>query len=261
MSNIKLRLDGDPNNITLEAFITAVNGWFKLLKDVDTGISKLADGSLEWLVSNLYMGSLVVEATPVSKIEDKNYAPEVINTTINGLIKLEEDGLTPPYVTPSGLKTVRSMLKLIGNKGVYGIGIQNGAEKVILTARSSANVDQLLKIKRTSIGSVEGSLEEISIHQKKPRYVIYHHLTRKAVTCNFDREALEEIKDALGERVIVSGVVYYNAKNEPVRVEQSNLQKMKPKNKIPSIADISGSDPYFTGDFSTEDYIRSIRSE
>jgi hypothetical protein len=109
-----------------------------------------------------------------------------------------------------------------------------------------------------SIGSVEGRLEMVSIHHR-PRFTVYHSRTNKAVRCDFAHEDLGTITAALGRRVVVSGVVHSNAKGEPLRVDVERIALVGREEEPPSTASLAGSDPSFTGDVSTKEYIRSIR--
>lgn len=113
--------------------------------------------------------------------------------------------------------------------------------------------------RQRSVGSVEGRLAMISI-QGRSRFIVYHALTHKAVTCKFEAEKwLTKVKDALGRRVSVQGIVHFNAKREPVRVDVESLRILREKDELPTIAELSGSQPDLTGDSPTDEFIRSIR--
>jgi hypothetical protein len=261
MAGLLLRIEGEPKSITMSAFLIAVNNWVKVLADLDSGISGYPKGSLEWVVTDLATGSLQVAVASRSKLEDVDFGTEVERAQIVGLRLLENEGLTPPYMTEAGIQSAKRMLKLIGNQGVTGLRIVNPSDKeeVQLSARASAHIDQLLPVRQHSIGSVEGKLEMISVHGSKPQFLVYHHRTHKAVRCIFEEGMLDEVKDALGHRVIASGEVLLNAKDEPVRLKLERLRRLRSENELPSIAMITGIDPNFTGDLTTSDYLRSIR--
>jgi len=244
----------------MEAFVAALANWLKMLGAFDSAISGIAKGSLDWVVSDLAMGSLRVQAEARSRLEDKNYGPDVVSVSITGLRVLEYEGRTPPYLSEVGLKSATRLLKLIGNEGVTGIRMANHTESVELSARASAHVDQLLPIRRHALGSVEGKLELISVHGPKPRFNVYQRGTHKAVSCVFPETMLNESIEALGRRVIAIGVVYYNAKNEPVRLVVERLRVLRRESELPSIEAIGGSDPDFTGGVSTAEYLRSMRN-
>ncbi|MCJ7509957.1 MAG: hypothetical protein MUP14_03605 [Dehalococcoidia bacterium] len=260
MATLALRISGEPRNITVRGFLSALDSWLKILGDLDSAISGEPQGSLDWFVVGLSTGSLAVEVESRSKLEDKNVGPEVAGAFITGLEHIERQGTSPAYLSETGMQRMRHLLRLIGREGAAGITVTHLSQTVEVSARASANIDQLMRVQQRSIGSVEGKLETISIHGRA-RFVVYHGLTRKAVTCKFDPGRwLNKVKDALGHRVNVSGMVHYNAKSEPLRVELEEIRILREKGELPSTAEISGSDPHFTGDMSTEGYIGSIRA-
>ena len=119
--------------------------------------------------------------------------------------------------------------------------------------------NQLIGYSYKSFGSVEGTLEMISIH-KPARFNVYHSITLHAVRCNLKEEAIEKVREALGRRVVVSGLVSYNTKHEPKRVEVEELEIIPREDELPTIDEFIGSDPSYIGEMTTEEYIRSIRS-
>jgi len=73
---------------------------------------------------------------------------------------------------------------------------------------------------------------------------------------------MEKVKKFLGARVQVSGIVSRNEKGEPVRVlleKETDLKIFGFDLKILPFKKLGGSDPDFTGDLSTEEFIRKIR--
>jgi hypothetical protein len=259
MATLHLQLQGEPRGITIDAFVTAVTNWFKVVTDIDTAISGQPGGSLEWVVANLATGSLVVEAESHSKLPNQNYDTEVVRAAITGLRRLEEEGLTPQYLSPKGLKSAKQLLRLIGTQGIEGIRIANHAESVELTANAAGYVAELLPVRYTIIGSVEGRLEAISIHEKEPRCTVYRDFTNQAVTCLFPRDMLNEVKDGLGKRVVAMGEVDMNGRHEPVTVHLERLRILDNEEELPGIGDIGGTDPRFTGGIESSAYMRSMR--
>jgi len=259
MATLRFQLEGEPHGITVDAFVGAVTDWFKVLTDIDTAISGQSGGSLQWVVANLATGSLVLDAESRSKLPDRNYDTEVVRAAIAGLRRLEQEGLTPPYLSPKGIRSARQLLKLIGTQGIEGIRISNHTDSVELTAKAATSVSELLPVRYSLVGSVEGRLEGISIHEKEPRCIVYRDSTNQAVTCLFRRDMLNEVKEGLGRRVVVIGVVDMNGRHEPVTVHLDRLRILGSEEELPGIGDIGGSDPNFTGGMESSAYVRSMR--
>lgn len=259
MATLLLEVRGDPRNITLRGFLLALEKWVKVLADLDSAISGEPQGSLDWFVADLSTGSLAVELESRSRLEDKNYGPEVADAFVTGVEHIEREGISPPYLSETGMQSMRQLVRLIGREGTSGLMVRHLSQEVELSARASENIDQLMRIQQRSIGSVEGKLETISVHGK-PKFIVYDDLTRKAVTCKFESERwLEKVKEALGRRVNVAGVVHYNAKGEPLRVQLEDLRFLRRQEELPATSEIGGIDRDFTRDLTTEEYMRRIR--
>jgi hypothetical protein len=260
MATLRLEITGEPRNITVRGFVSAVENWMKVLDDLDSAISHEPQGSLDWFVVDLCVGSLAVEVESRSKLEEKNVGPEVADAFLTGVQQIEQAEASPPYLSEAGMQRMRQLVRLVGREGTAGFAVTHLGRTVEVSARASANIDQFIRVQQRSIGSVEGRLETISVHGRKPKFIVYHGLTHKAITCKFQgTEWLERAKDALGHRVNVLGEVHYNIKAEPLRVEPEELRILKERDELPTTAEISGSDRDFTGDLSTEEYLRRVR--
>ena len=158
------------------------------------------------------------------------------------------------------MQKMRQLVRLVGREGTSGFEVTHLQQTIEISGRASANIDQLIRVQQHSIGSVEGRLETISIHGRRPRFIVYDALTRKAITCKFHTEPwLDKVKDALGHRVNASGEVHYNIKGEPLRVELQGLRILREKHELPTTARLSGSAPHLTGDETTDEYLRRVR--
>lgn len=261
MAKLRFQVKGEIGNITLRGFLFAVESAFGMLVDYDIAISGESRGSLDWVITNVSTGSLWIETESRSRIEGRNVGPEVASMFVKGWSQIERAGITPPYLSERGMKKAKQLVRLIGREGTTGFLVTDLLDTVEITPQASAHIDQLLNVRQRSIGAVEGRLETISIHGR-PRFIIYHSRTRKAVTCVVPADQLAKMikTDMLGHRVSASGVVNSNIKGEPMRVDAESIRVLRREDELPSTESLGGSDPYFTGDMSTEEYIRSIRS-
>ena len=58
---------------------------------------------------------------------------------------------------------------------------------------------------------------------------------------------------------MVLGRISVNVKNEPLRVSVASIRVLGAGKRLPSAAELTGSDPFFVGDMTTDEYIRGIR--
>lgn len=260
MTTMRLKLEGPGKSIAADALSTAVRSWLNVIENVDAAVSGQGKITLKWYIDDLSTGSVNVALRAESLLENHNFGNEVVHEAIRGMHMLETKGLTPPYLTYTGIKAAKGLVKLIGRKGVSGISLSGEGEETELSKAAANSIDQLTKVRRRSIGSVEGKLEMISVHRRHEA-TVYHAHTHKAVRCRFPETMLEDVKAALGQRVIAAGEVQWNAKNEPVTIMVSSIRPLRPQIKLPSIEDLSGAWSDAFGDMDSVSYVRSMRDE
>lgn len=250
--------------IPLPTFTAAVDDLCDILAQLDVSIS--GKEHLQWGISRNTRSKdkSTLEAVPrLFKGHDiaDNQVHRIIPAFLNGIRLINKKPMRPEYFTDGALDSAKE-LATIQNGDVSRVrilGSINGrmSKPVPISHKMVTNVDELIGPFYSTIGSVEGTLDTVSLH-RSPRIFVYHSITRKAVRCKFPMEMLEDVRRALGRRVIVSGIVQYNRQGEPIRVDMDSLRVMGAED-LPSTQDLSGSDEAFTGAMSTAEYIRSIR--
>jgi hypothetical protein len=261
MAELTLTIQGTPGTVSLRAFLRAFESELQILSDLDSAISGKVQGSVEWVVTDLRLGSLAATVKPISRDDTLNVGPRVVQVFADGMRVIERDGYTPAYFSEESMRSARTLLKLIGRNGVSGYEIRTATARVTLTAQATVNVERLVPILARSVGSVEGRLEMVSLHSK-PRFVVYHGFNRKAVTCKFNPEKwLEPVKAALGRRVNVSGLIGFNAKGEPQKIEIDDLRVLRQNSELPRAGDLHGLVRDLTGDLSTKEYLDEVRGD
>jgi hypothetical protein len=268
MARLRFEIKGEPDSVSLETYAQATHQVIGILRELDTAISRHSSGTLNWYVSRLNNnGTLLLEVLSKQRqakrkrAEVPDFAPEVAASFVTGLENIECHGTSPPYLTDTGMRKVQGMVSLIHKNGAKGFvaSIPEVQRSVEVSDKASKTISELLPVKTEAVGSVEGRLEAISIHGGK-KFVIYHSISKKAVNCRFEQEGImEKVIQSLGSRVIVSGEIFSNAKGEPVKVAVSDFGLIEGTGRLPTVAELTGSDPDFTGGLTTEEYIRSIR--
>lgn len=260
MARLRLYIDGEAGQVPFGSFIELMNNSLAILRDLDSAISSDPTGTLEWVVTELNLGSASVGIQSRNTKPPKDHGREVATRFVGGLEQIEEKGTTPPYFSDFDLRKAQGLARLLERNGaqVFRAIDVDDERTAEITRRTSVNAAQLMAPKHRSIGSVTGRLEMISV-RRGPRFSVYEALTRRAVNCRFKEEMLELVKDALGRRVIASGIIHYNYKGEPIRVELEDLRILPREEELPSPDEILGMAPDFTGDSTTEEFIRRIR--
>ena len=131
-----------------------------------------------------------------------------------------------------------------------------------LTTESEHQIQQIVGVHHKGIGSIEGRIEIVSIRQGGRRFNLYHAISQRAIRCNLPEEIEADVFKAAEKRrrVVASGIISYNVKGEPLSLlVRRPIRFLKYEDELPTVENMLGVSEDITGDFSTEDYIRSIR--
>jgi hypothetical protein len=267
VSPIQLSIEGKSGHIDVRALTIALSNFVAYLNDIDRGLSGNSRGTLDWVITDMKMGSdLKCQLSPVARETDRDFGSQVTALGVEGLGKVESESGTPAYLSLEGMNQLRNMIGVIGRFGVTGLHIADKERETILSPRSAASITELIRPRRRSLGSIEGVLEMISVH-KKPHFTLYSSVTKKAVSCNFvESEFLEQVKDSLGHRVTVSGNIHSNAKGEPLFVNVEKIRHLRSLQELSAELGLEreeltlrGMEPSFTNGASSEAYLDSWR--
>jgi hypothetical protein len=134
----------------------------------------------------------------------------------------------PEGFTDAALRALRRAAYLSGPKLRITLSSGQGeGEAVPLDAALVAQIDSWLAGQRNAIGSVEGKLEVISVHNRL-RFTLYGGRGER-IECLFQETLLPQVKSALGERVCIRGRVHYRKDGVPATVEAQRLHLMRPR--------------------------------
>jgi len=259
---LHITIEGKLGQIPFNTLATMARNSCDILEELDNVISEKSGGTMEWFISDISTeASLTVAIEPKPKLKDvEDYSGKVAELFVDGWAHIQKEHTTPPYFSDYGLRKTHNIVKTLRKNGAKAIKVEDIERKAtgLLKADVANPLKKLFSIRYQEIGSVEGTLEVISVHGS-PRITIYHSITRRSVNCKFIPELLEVAKAGLGNRVIVYGTVYFNYVHEPIKVDADRIETMPQEGKLPTTKDLHGLVSDFTGDMKTEDYIRSLR--
>ena len=261
MAQLVFKVEGKPETISLDSFLTIIDNSFRALKDLDSAISSEPNGSLDWLITGLAVSSLAVAVKSKAKDPEKDYGEKVADWYLNGIETIRREEITPPYFSDNSLRLLQNVARTLKKNGADALAVVEPISRraAELSIGIEKTISQLRGASYKSYGSVEGTLEMISIH-RQPRFNIYHTISLRAVRCSLPDELMDKVVNALGRRVVASGLITYNAKDELTSVAVEELEVIAREDELPTIDEFIGSDRDFTGDMSTGEYIRSTRN-
>lgn len=260
-ATIRLHLEGPQGAIDFDTFVRAMERTLLVLRDVDRVISGRPGGAVRWKVAD--MGTASIDAVLRAEARSRKLAAfpvRVAAGSVEAFSVAEAGEMLPPYLSDKGLTHLEKLANGLGRDGATGLGVtfvERDAHAHV-TNEVRERMQKLRVPAVHAIGSVTGMLEAISLHGK-PKYSVYDAVTRRAVSSMFTETELEHVKQALGKRVNVAGVIYRNARGQPLRVERAKLTILPAGDELPSVRDFVGSDPAFTGDLTTDEYVRRLR--
>ena len=224
-----------PIGISVADFSTVMASINGLYKEVgkDLGATDVTD----LMVSRHREGSLVIECKPaLVEHADPSEAARVSKVVLDGLEQLTK-GERPIGFTNAALRHVSRISRVaISDDSAVIVGGSGRSIKCSLTLDSTVN--RLVELRTKSWGSVEGKIQMISLRGTY-RFNIYEVLTDERIACNIDDNLLEEVKEALGNRVVVYGEIHKKGGEfEYVKVEK--IHRRPPPDKLPGFADIYG---------------------
>jgi hypothetical protein len=238
---IGLSLGGDA--IPIETFIAAARSLRELLSELDISIS--GSRNLEWVISDLSVGSANLAVSPLLLTKNSlDCGTEIIASALTGIALIEKQAEWPEHFTDEALLKAREIVCLINGHvekiAVFGNPGQGQTQRIPITQHTAANVDQLIGTNTFALGSVEGTLETLSIHGGAS-FNIYDLITLRRVRCLCDRETLDELSsDRLGQHLLVEGEVKYNFQGFPISIKVAKYRIFDPKKKLPQPKDIRG---------------------
>lgn len=110
-----------------------------------------------------------------------------------------------------------------------------------------------------SIGEIEGILKTVTVNGQ-PHCAVRDAVSDHAVRCYFEKEQLEATKNALGQRVLVHGIVHRDPHGRPttlMKIDQLRLIGSVGKESS-SVRDLAGT---YSGFGNVDDFLKEVRGE
>ncbi|MBA7503554.1 hypothetical protein ES706_02165 [subsurface metagenome] len=258
--SITLRLTGDPENVPALAFLEAIRSFLNILVEVDVAVSARPRGSLKWLVTELSSSIPAITLMPKSIAKDLDVSADVIRATADGLETLERETVRPAHFSDAALESAGRMVSLIG-RGISRVTIFTAYRlETRVTQHVAANVDEIMRGLGKALGTVEGTIEMVTIHERR-YFNLYEALTRQAIPCYFQPELFEMVKDALGKRVGVYGEIRTTRAGQVTSITAKEVTVFPPREKLPQTDDVVGILADMTRGLDIEEYIKRLHGD
>ncbi len=200
-----------------------------------------------WILTELGLGSVNLAVAPLGLNGESRAATTAV---FAGLRQVEEVADRPAFFSERALRLVGSLAKLSRKKGLE---VTAFGESVHVTEKSSSHVSEILSMKRQHLGSIIGYLDVVSVHNGV-RVTVYGQ-QGEVVPCTLSEAMLDEAKELLGKRVLVTGTLSVNAAGNPLRMTAADIFQMPPRESIKPLSALYASEPDITGGLSSAEFL------
>jgi hypothetical protein len=233
--SITLIISGE---VTVSRLLAAGESILKILREVEHGlVGRRGKDPVRWIVSGAkkssplelrFTGQMVNPRDPVALV------PETVETVVAGIRAIARRAHRPRYFTDTALEEAKTLANLAS------ISLKNGAARPASLSRKVAeHIDELIGPKISSVGTVVGRLEGLTIHGKK-LLVVYEQLTGRRVNCVFPDHMLEQALRGFNNRVSVYGTIHSRATGEKLSVDVEEMEIFPPDSALPKAEDVRG---------------------
>lgn len=248
MTQIRLELLGEQGQIAADSLITTLQRTLGVLHELDR-TSRGADNRRgRWRILEVWNGSIGLALEPSTDVH-----PEVPIRLLDGLAVLERRPELPPWFSESAIENVQRMGKVLRDPGVSGIGLSaitasGSATEARVTQEIVEHAAEAFQGADEASGSVAGVLDVVNLRRGQRTVSLYDAEERHAVRCAFPEDLLETVRQYLGRQVRAAGIVTRNRVGQIASVKVESLDRIEDEASVPSVAELTGIAPWFTGD-------------
>jgi len=278
---LKIEVTGKTDAIPVDSFLELISNTLAVLQDLDASISQSENASLEWEIVGASLSSPLVLTVKGKSDIGIDIGGDVIRAYLSGVDEIEKGSPEPPpYFTENALRKTRDLMRVL-NDGIKKVAFSTPkSEPVVPSRKAIDNVTVILEAqaeednsnvvelrahshaRKEEKATISGTLETVTVHGSKPKFVIYDPLTNSRIDCFIsEEEILEEAKAALNPvptRVSVTGTAKHNKHGHPTSIVVETLRKLRSRNELPSFKDLEGIN--FSGDLDPTEYVRRLRN-
>lgn len=205
-------------------------------------VAKLQSGSIDiaFAPSSFTVGDIAGEAI------------ELFNSTVTAL---QEGKPVDSRIGRAALEKYKRLadgfLRGRGRLRLSGVGI---------TSAFLANIDRLLGAEVTSEGSFKGRIERLNVHNRY-ECALYTPLLSEGITCTFDKDLFDQVRQAVGSNVSVEGTMHFEGDSAfPARINVKAIRVFRDDDELPTLGSLRGVlGPEAFAGLSTDAYLSSVR--
>ena len=251
---------GAGNSVGLSEFHQTTGNFLGLLQEFDSAVANTSNGFLDWRVAVLRLDPApIIGVTPRVRHRTRHARDTsewVERELITGIGTLTDGQERPKNFSDAALTKLHRIAKTapqIGDSQIYTAVGDSIKLETYITARTFTQVEELTIPRSFSFGTVTGSLETISIHNGL-EFRVWEENSARPVRCVVSPSQRGRALEFLGSKVIVSGNIRADRYGRPISMKVENFDIFSTDPNLPTIAEMKGLVPDFTGGLSLKEY-------
>jgi hypothetical protein len=222
--------------VTFPELLTASQSFFRIVREIEHAVEGSAPkDAVTWIVSAARKKSVHLQVTgrlsnpqaPVGII------PTIVHAVIDGIDAVTKKPERPRFFSDVALQEAKALATLAT------ISLKNGKKPTRLDRKLAENIEEIIGPKETSIGTVVGRIEGVTIHGRRI-VVVYEQLSGRRVECSFRPDMQNKVLAGFGRRVSVYGVIRSNAAGDRLGMEIEDLEIFPSDSELPTAEDVRG---------------------
>ena len=236
-----------------------------LLEDAQLHKDRIPTSRSTWSFNALGLGSVDAVIAPLeprggANFEVLDHVPELF---VSGFEGVESAPVVPPAWDSRAMREAELATRSLGVSADRGMVLRllvDGEVRrtVEVTHRAFTNARTALRTRYTSLGSVIGTLDSVSVHKSK-RAGLWTDRGGRRVEVRFDPEHLDDVASLLGQRVEVWGRLSRNADDQVLSVQARRFSGLRRPSEGRRLAELRGIAPKLTGGEDVERYLEHLR--
>jgi hypothetical protein len=234
----------------------------------DAALNKPARQATErttWGVSDVRLGSIIMTFAPNTpkRGATTRVLADVLTHAVDGFAVTEEREGLPAGWDLRAAATAAGLTQALGLMASTGMMVEllndhQVQRSVTVTRRSAENLNATLRVRRESIGSVVGTLESVSVRNRRREAGLWDEVTGQRVALSFDAVQLADVKAAIGLRVEVSGRIVRDVEDRVLSLNMRSLEVLPGTSESPATG-LVGLSPDMIGDRTPEEHLKELR--
>ena len=237
---------GSGNEITLRDLRFAIQKISGVLEDLDAAAANDPRGAVRWRVSVLEKKSpplLGVTAEPVPRRDPQTRemvrrdTSPVVEKTLLGSVHSLAIGERPKGLSDAAIEKIKGLA--VRSRRIGNIEVYSDAGKSEISETTLDGINKIIGSATKSKGSILGTLDTIAVHYGN-EIRVWDENSDRAVRCRYPDNLEDNVKENLRKRVLVGGMVAFNARGQTVSVQVEALTAYGSEDTLPTIEEVSG---------------------